>query len=162
MKLSHLAPLTLILGLAACSPSPSTAAIVGDTTITQAELDEYTAGCREAGLKEEDVPKVALLNSLIRKKIGADLVAEKKLDISDEKLRDHLDQSGGRNLLSYPKCAELAISELRMKVILQLVPEKEIIEWIAGVDVELNPRYGQWQVEQGSIGGSGSLSEKVE
>ncbi len=157
MKLARLAPL-VVVALVGCSPSPTTAAQVGDTTITQQRVQDAVAACPD--VQGNPITEPVALTMLLRTELLRAVGAQHDLDITNEQMLSLLrqDESIGGFLQGQPGCAELFMPEVGSQLLSQVVAGDEALKELQAVDVQVNPRYGQWEAEQAAIGGSGSLS----
>lgn len=157
MKFARLAPL-VVLALVGCSPSPTTAAEVGDTTISTTRVQDAVASCPD--VQGTPVTEPVALTMLVRTELLRVVGAQHDLDITDEQMLALLkqDESIGAFLQTQPGCADLFKPEVGSQLLSQVIPGEEALKELNAVDVQLNPRYGQWQDDQAAVAGSGSLS----
>ena len=157
MKLARLAtlvPAIALVALAGCSPAPTTAAEVGPTTISEAELSAAYDGCSELGFQ---VTRAAVLSPLVIGEAARQVARENDVDTSQL----------AEVLASDPQIAPFMANEGCARVgeasglLTLLSAQMEQDEWVSAVvesDIQVNPRYGTWDEKSGTIGGSGSIS----
>ena len=142
--------------LAGCSHSPSTAAIVGDKVISETEVTEIVDSCRAEGLKPN------------RSKIVSLMVFGEIFEGAAQRLGKSFDDPALQAMRHDPQLAPLVgtpcekafkssfRTELGQKT-LDLGSVKAALP-----SVEINPRYGTWDPEQGIDPMGGSISVKAE
>lgn len=157
MKLSRLAllvPAVAAVGLAACSPSPTTAAEVGGETITEATLSATVEGCAELGAT---ATRGALLTPLVIREAARQLAAEEDIDLgalpeimnSDPQIAPYLANTD---------CARVGEAQALLGLLYSELDQNAVVDYILGADITVNPRYGEWDTTNGVIAGSGSIS----
>ncbi len=164
MKLTRLVPVVAAAALfAGCSPMPGTAAQIGDTRITESQLDEVTAACESVGLTTEQVPRTSLLMAEILGAVAEEMAAANDIEITDEEAVDLLrSTSPDSPTLADPECARVASQSAKLQLIVTKSGEDADVnalqEQFEAVEVQLNPRYGTWDPAGSGISGTGSLS----
>lgn len=159
MKLARLAPL-VVLALAACSPSPTVAAQVGDATIAQKTVSTLVEDCPVVGQTEITAPLA--LQMLVNMDIFYQVGEIAGVELDEKELRSLLlrDEDFGPFLAEQPACADLLLPEVTFGVLQMGSDPEELNAALEQVDVEVNPRYGVWEDGQGIVG-SGSVSVPV-
>lgn len=159
MKLTRLVPAVAALALlAACTPAPSTVALVGGTPVTAADLQRSIDGCAELGITTEQLPERRHALLLAAGELVDQAAEARGISVSDGELTALAEQGGFADLLGNEECAKLARPGAMLGLLSQAVSQDELIAQIQGIDVEVNPRYGEWDVETLDFVGSGSLS----
>lgn len=166
-KLTHLlvAPAVGVALLAGCSPNGATAAIVNDVVIPEARVSSYADGCatmvqgdgsdaQKAAAVRPQMLKWAILGEMSRQQ------SESVGGPTDEEMRAYVNEAGLAQLLTDPDCAEAALGVARHDLI-ALNAGADHASYFGSFDVELNPRYGQWDPAELEAVGSGSLSVPV-
>lgn len=156
MKLARIAPVVALAALVGCSPSPTVAADVAGTVITRAELNASHQGCASLGY---DIPVNGILSLLVLSdalqvaadEAGVSLTAEE----IDAAAAANQDLAGA---LSDPGCARAAKTSVALGLLSQKIDPAKILESVKKMDIQVNPRFGQWDPTQATIEGSGSLS----
>lgn len=157
MKLARLAllvPAVAALGLAACSPAPTTAAEVGGVVITEAALTETVDGCTELGA---NATRTGMLTPLVIGEAARQLAADEGVDLggldqimtSDPQIAPYLANEG---------CSRVGEAQALLSLLYSELDQAAVVESILGADVTVNPRYGDWNDTNGVIEGSGSIS----
>lgn len=158
------AAVTLVAG---CQPSSSVAADVAGHRISVDELENTITGCQEQGLqfRAQEGIESQLLTSMVFNEIARVIADERGLDITDEDAAAVATQSESYAQASgNEQCKQLLQDSAFFQLVIQEIPEEELMEQLASADVEVNPRYGQWNGddsngEQLGIHGTGSLSD---
>lgn len=157
MKFSRLAllvPAVAALGLAACSPAPTTAAQVGGETITEATLTSTVEGCAELGAT---ATRSAMLTPLVIGEAARQLAEQEQVDLgmldqvmaSDPQIAPYLANEG---------CARVGEAQGLLGLLYAELGQEAVVDSILGADVVVNPRYGDWDTTNGVVAGSGSVS----
>ncbi|WP_130874884.1 hypothetical protein [[Pseudopropionibacterium] massiliense] len=149
-------PLLALAALAGCAHGPSTAAIVGERVISDAELTEIVDSCRAAGLKPN------------RSKVLSLMVFGKIFEGAARRLGQSLDEAALQAMKGDPGVASLAGTPcekpfkdgFRVQIGKKVLDPGSVKASIPAV--EINPRYGAWDPEQGfdPMGGSISVEAK--
>ncbi|NTW38746.1 MAG: hypothetical protein HGA44_02490 [Cellulomonadaceae bacterium] len=149
--------LALTALLSACSSSPGAAAIVGDRTITQSELER--AQTELAPLLSDSSPS-SVLSVLLVAPLYVDAAAENGVGVSTEEARTLLETSAtSAGMDPVPAFGEGAIEIARFSLAAQALQGldngadlvAEIQEQVAALDVTVNPRYGEMDPATGVI-----------
>lgn len=157
MKFSRLAlmvPAVAVLGLAACSPAPTTAAQVGGETITEATLSSTVEGCAELGAT---ATRGAMLTPLVIGEAARQLAEREQVDLGgldefmagDPQIAPYLANEG---------CARVGEAQALLGLLYTELGQDIVVDAILGTDVTVNPRYGDWDTTNGVVAGSGSIS----
>lgn len=160
MKLARLAPLVVVV-LAACSPSPTTAAQVGDATISTETLTNVLESCPTVGQQEVTAPLA--MNELVRMAAFREIADVTGTELDEDEMRSMLmqDENYGPFLAEQPGCADLLIPGFTGLALSEQGDVEELNEALEGLEITVNPRYGTWQDEEFMIEGSGSLSTEA-
>lgn len=157
MKLARLTPLVLV-ALVGCSPSPTTAAQVGDATISTRAVSDIVAACPAVG--QTEVTDSLALQTLIHAEIFREVAEITDIELDENELRDMLkqDPNFGPFLAEQPDCTDLLMAQAASVVLGTKGDPEELDSALEQTEVQLNPRYGTWSSETLGIEGSGSLS----
>lgn len=159
MKLTRLVPVAAALSLlAACSPAPSTVALVGDTRITTEDLQRSVDGCAELGLTTEMFPEKQHVVFLAAGELVRQAAEAHGITISDGEWRALAGQGQFAGALGNEDCSGLAYPGAAMTLLTPQVGEEQIVSELRSIDVQVNPRYGHWDAESLGLIGNGSLS----
>ena len=139
--------------LAGCSHSPSTAAVVGDVVIPEARLTETVESCKAAGL---EITRTRTLFFLVIGDI-ADHVAQGVGTPFDEAgIQQSIESDPqGRALVGTP-CEKVLHGHAKLSLMQRNMNPVTVQQMLP--QVELNPRYGSWDPEQGLDPQGGSIS----
>ncbi|HMR48059.1 MAG TPA: hypothetical protein PKE40_10945 [Arachnia sp.] len=159
MKLTRLVPVAGALALlAACSPAPSTVATVDGVVITSADLQRSVDGCAEIGVTEEALPVKQHVLLLTASELVRQSAEQHGIVIHDGEVRDLAQQSGFADLLGNDECAKLAYPNVALSLLAAELGQDVVIGELQEAQVEVNPRFGQWDTESLGLVGTGSLS----
>jgi lipoprotein len=150
------APIMALAALVGCAHSPSTAATVGDTVISDAELTEIVDSCRAAGLKPN------------RSKVVSLMVFGEIFEGAARRLGKSLDEAALQEMKGDPRLAPLMGTpcERPFKNGFRTELGKKLLDpgsvKASLPSVEINPRYGAWDPKQGFDPMGGSISVEAE
>mgnify|MGYP002744359292 FL=1 len=155
------------LGLGACSAHPGTAAIVGDTRISEADVSLTSQ--QLSGLLGQDVDASRLLPTL-NQNLAIGKVAEKNgITVSDQEITDSLAEMGQEVVQRGGKSTPITNPSPLLKTIIKnsIAQQKlrssgmsqeqlaqanaELANTIQTTKVEINPRYGTLDAQSGSL-----------
>lgn len=157
-------PLLALSLFAGCSPTGGTAAVVNGVAIPDSQVTGFAEGC-SAVLQE--IPQLAQTPSQLRPQaitwavlgeMSRQQVAAAGAGPTDQQLRDYVTQAGLGVLLTDSRCAA-AMMGLARHDIVGLTMGGDIGDYLESFEVEVNPRYGEWNMEDLRASGSGSLSQ---
>ncbi len=158
MKLARLAPLT-VLALVACSPSPTTAAVVGDTTIPQQRVEALMETCPTFG--ETPVSEGAALTIIVRLELFRAVGEASGVDMSEERLDTFLreNEEALAIIRERPQCIDVLKPQAAQILLQEEANPEQAQAALAATEVTVNPRRFQWDEQQGAVvEGSGSVS----
>lgn len=164
MLLKRVVPLVAAAALfAGCSPMPSTAAQVGDTRISESQVDGVVAGCESVGIGPNQVDRNTLVMSEILGAVAEEIAADLGHSVTDEEALAVLRQTSGDSpVLRDPECARIAAAGSKLQILVSKLGEDAdmavLQQMFEDVDVELNPRYGRWDPAGDGVTGTGSMS----
>lgn len=159
MKLIRLVPVVAAVSLlAACSPAPSTVAVVNGERITSEDLQRTLDGCAEVGYGTDVVPRKAHVMYLTAGELMRQLAAGHGFELNSGEVRAVAAQNNPPELLANEDCAELVFAGSALSLMLENFTEDELVAELSQADVEVNPRYGRWDADQLGLTGDGSLS----
>ena len=156
------ASVVAVVALAGCSnASPSVVAYVGDTEVTQTEVERAVTGVRSTLAEGQTVSSEAVVNTMIQGELAAQIAADRGLTITDAQRNALLAQSELAPLVNVPEAKELVYDLADTELVSQQVGAEEYLAELKARKVTLNPRYGVLDPEQKILvtGRSGSLSE---
>lgn len=152
------------MALCGCSPAPGTAAIVNGVPIPDSKVTNWAEGCAAsfevAGAGSHSAAELRLqaVQWVIIDQLGSDYLEAANWQLSDEELHEVvLSSSGGAALLHTEACTEVAYAIARHNTIMMRLGANTD-EYLGDPDVQVNPRYGFWDVQSLEPVDSGSLS----
>ena len=156
------------LGLGACSAHPGTAAIVGDTRISEADVSLTSQ--QLSGLLGQDVDASQLLLPTLSQNLAIGKLAEKNgITVSDQEITDSLAEMGQEVVQRGGKSTPITHPSSLLKTIIKnsIAQQKlrssgmsqqqlaqvnaELANTIQTTKVEINPRYGTLDAQSGSL-----------
>lgn len=164
MLLKRVVPLVAAAALfAGCSPMPSTAVQVGDTRVTEAQVDRVVVGCESVGIGPDQVDRRTLVMSEILGAVAVEIATELDQTVTDEEALAVLRETAGESpALNDPECARIAAAGSKLQILVTKLGDDADIamlqEMFEAVPVDLNPRYGQWDPAGEGVTGTGSMS----
>lgn len=157
MKLTRLVvPVAALLALAGCGPSPSAAADVAGTRISESALTQAVDGCAAFGV---DLTRPEMLRFLV---VGEAVRATARdhgvnIDQSEVDLMINSDPQAAL-MATDPACKKAVEANVVLSLLAPHMDETELVDHVSSLDIEVNPRYGAWDPVTATVGGSGSLS----
>src|SRR6476659_2167402 len=152
----------LAASLAGCSQSqPSVVAYVGDTEITQRQLDDAVAGVSSTLEQGQEVSRDAVINVMIQGAMAERIAADNKIAITDTQRDTVIRSSNLANLLDVPGARPVAYDVADQQLVAQKLGGDAYLAAIAKQPVKLNPRFGVLDPNQKPIvvDQSGSLAK---
>jgi len=150
------------LGLAGCAnASPSVAAYVDGTQITQKQLDEAVAGVQQTVEQGQQVSPQAVLDALVHGAIADHIASSNNIVVTDADRDAALRGSNLEPLLPIPAAKAVAYDVADQQLVAQQVGSQPYLDQVAKQQVTVNPRYGVLDPQQKLIitDRSGSLAE---
>ena len=130
-------PLVAVAALAGCAHSPSTAAIVGDKVISEAELTEAVDSCRRVNPK---IKRLDVLFPLILGELSDEVSPKLGRTIDAARLRAAMEADPDASRTLGTSCQK--VGELKMRYLQDSAGVAAILRELP--HVEINPRYGTW------------------
>lgn len=157
--LALLTPLSAAL-TGCAGAEPSVVAYVGDTRITQTQLDQAVDGVSSTLEEGQQVAPQAVVNVLIIGEIASQLAAEQSIDITDAQREDLIETGNLAPLLDVPAARPLAFDFADQNIVAERLGPEAFVTELGRREVTLNPRFGTLdpQTKQIREATSGSLS----
>ena len=158
MKLARLAPL-VVIALAGCSPSPSTAAQVGDVAISQQRVVSLMEAC--PNVQGNEVTEAVALTFLVRTELIREVGAQNGIELTDQQMRDFVKQEEGASefLAAQPECIDILLPQAASLLLSEEIPAEQAGAQLSAIKVLPNPRHFGWDAGQAVVvDGSGSVS----
>ncbi|MDN5769900.1 MAG: SurA N-terminal domain-containing protein [Microlunatus sp.] len=152
--------LALFASGCAAGGSPSTVAYVGDTQITQRQLDDALSGVQSTLGPDQQVSPSAVVSVLIHGVIAQQIAAEQGVTVTDAQRNALVNGSNLAPLLSVPAAKTVAYDIADQQLVARQVGPEVYLKGVQDIPVELNPRFGVLDPAQKTIidGQSSSLS----
>lgn len=156
-----IAPIAAVVLLAGCSATPAVASKVDGTIIDEAAVTDASVGCDavlDATANELRRDVVAVLT---RGVIAVDLAKANGIDISQQTVESYLQQNQPAlvNFYTNEDCGKVATAIGQFEIVGAAMGQQGVLAAVSEYDVELNPRYGNWDAANVTFAGSGSLSK---
>lgn len=153
-----LAGLLLLTGCA--GRDPKVAAVVGDVTITVAQVEQTAAGLAEFNEAPERAGEIqaSVLSQLIGFEAVRQIGQSNNITISEADKQALLATSTDLTSASAdPRLTDFIDGTLQAYLVAQTLGQEATAQAVAGLTVEVNPRFGTWQpelIELDTTGGS--------
>jgi hypothetical protein len=157
------AAVALLASACGMSGSPSTVAYVGDSRVTQGQLDSALAGVQQTLQAGQQVSPSAVVNVMIHGALAEQIAQTNDVTITDAERDAVINGSNLAPLLEVPDAKPIAYDLADQQLVAQALGPDAYLQAVQGVDVELNPRFGVLDPAQKTIvdGQSSSLSLPV-
>lgn len=132
-------PLVAVAALVGCAHSPSTAAIVGDKVISEAELTEAVDSCRRINPK---IKRLDVLFPLILGELSDEVSPKLGRPIGAARLRAAMEADPDASQTLGTSCQKVVEGELKMRYLQDSAGLEAVLRELPRV--EINPRYGTW------------------
>jgi hypothetical protein len=167
MRVSHrlrhgLLPVVVILALAGCANAePGVVAYVGDTRITQGQLDRAVAGVSATLEPGQQVSRDAVVNVMIHGVLAEQIAADHNISVTDSEREALIKRSELADLLAVPDAKPIAFDIADQQIVAQRVGAEAYLTAVRERPVTLNPRFGVLDPAQKLILGdrTGSLAK---
>jgi hypothetical protein len=142
---------------------PSVVAYVGNSKISQQQLDDAVEGVSAILEEGQSVSHAAVVNALIHGAIAEQVAATNKIRITDGERDALIKNSNLAGLLNVPKARPLAYDVADQQIVSEKVGSAAYLAAVAEQQVTLNPRFGVLDPNQKTIiaDQSASLAEPV-
>lgn len=160
------------LVLTGCARTPATLGSVNGTSISSAQLERTVDGCAEAFQQSSGQSlnaaqaRYEIAVWLVVGEMARQVEAQSNVTVTDREIDDYLQSKPGiAAMRSNAQCEQVLSDLARYQIIgMQLQKTPQWTEYMANVDVEINPRYGIWNPQSLEIVPvySGALARPVE
>ncbi|MGB3955313.1 MAG: hypothetical protein WBL05_08545 [Brooklawnia sp.] len=157
-------PLLGLSLLAGCAPTGGTAAIVNGVVLPDSRVIEASEACADAlranGAQNAEPGAIRreMLEWVVMDEMGKQYVDSQPTKPTEDELRAEAAALNLQPLLQNERCAEITLGVARYNLVASSLGSN----WsdaFGDFEVELNPRYGTWDLSNVSAVGSGSLSQ---
>jgi hypothetical protein len=121
---------------------PSVVAYVGDSKITQQEVDDAVEGVSTILEEGQTVSRAAIVNALIHGAIAEQIAAANKITITDGERDALIKNSNLAGLLNVPKARPVAYDVADQQIVSDKIGGAAYLAAVSGQQVTLNPRFG--------------------
>ena len=132
-------PLVAVAALAGCAHSPSTAAIVGDKVISEAEVTEAVDSCRKIN---PQIKRLDVLFPLILGELSDEISPKLGRSIDPARIRAAMETDPDTSQALGTPCQKVVEGELKMGYLQASADAEAVLRELPRV--EINPRYGTW------------------
>ncbi len=147
-----------VAGLTGCAPSSGTAVQVGDQKISMDTFQADVAACSSLASSDTMSPRQVIATTETQAAVGEELLARSGRTLSTAQ-RDALMTANNLTALNAnPTCREMGRRLAALYAVVRGSDQNALLQQIKGLDIQVNPRLGQWYPEQLSVAGSSSLS----
>jgi hypothetical protein len=142
----------LTLLTAGCArQDPSVVAYVGNSEITQQQVDDAVEGVSSILQEGQSVSRSAIVNAMIHGLIAQDLAAANNIVITDSNRDTLIKNSNLAGLLNVPKGRPIAYDVADQQIVSQKLGSEAYLAAVAKQPVTLNPRFGVLDPNQKTI-----------
>jgi len=141
--------------------SPGVVAYVGESEITQQELESAVAAVSSTAEEGQTVSTEAVVNAMIQGEAAAQIARERNITITDADRDTFLKKTNLAPLLDVPGAKPVAYDVADQAIVAEELGAEPFLAELEKRQVKLNPRYGVLDPKQKTIVSdqSGSLSE---
>lgn len=148
--------LVAVTAVAGCAPGAGVAAEVDGVTITESDVDGVLD---DLGPFLARTSRDAVLTSLVQSQAGVELADRHGIEVTDERAVQLLDNMAELSEMEPREWTDGAVLIARMQLIGQEINglddsaavTEEFYEILAGLDVDVSPRYGEYDPTTGSV-----------
>jgi hypothetical protein len=161
---SALLGVVAMLALAGCANAePGVVAYVGDTRITQGQLDRAVAGVSSTLSEGQQVSRDAVVNAMIHGALAEQIAADRNISVTDGERDALIKNSELAGLLAVPDARAIAFDVADQQIVAQKVGAEAYLSAVRDRPVTLNPRFGVLDQTRKLILGdrTGSLAKPV-
>jgi SurA-like protein len=151
-----------VLALAGCgNAEPGVVAYVGDTRITERQLDRGVAGVSSTLEEGQQVSREAVVNAMIHGALAEQIAADRNISVTDSQREALIKNSALAGLLAVPDAKPIAYDVADQQIVAQKVGAEAYLAEVRERPVTLNPRFGVLDPAQKLILGdrTGSLAK---
>jgi hypothetical protein len=130
---------------------PSVAAYVGNSKITQQQVDDAVEGVSTILEEGQTVSHAAIVNALIHGAIAEQIAAANKITITDGERDALIKNSNLAGLLNVPKARPVAYDLADQQIVSDKIGSAAYLAAVGGQQVTLNPRFGVLDPNQKTI-----------
>lgn len=142
----------VMLSAAGCARlDPSAAVYVGNTKISQQQVDDAVDGVSEILEEGQSVSRAAVVNALIHGAIAEQVAAANKITITDGERDTLIKNSNLAGLLNVPDARPLAYDVADQQIVSERIGSAAYLAAVADHQVTLNPRFGVLDPKQKTI-----------
>ncbi|HET8915479.1 MAG TPA: hypothetical protein VFM91_07230 [Propionibacteriaceae bacterium] len=134
--------LVTLLAAACAKADPSVAAYVGNSKITQQQVDDAVEGVSTILEGGQTVSRPAIVNALIHGAIAEQIAAANKITITDGERDALIKNSNLAGLLNVPKARPVAYDVADQQIVSDKIGGAAYLAAVSGQQVTLNPRFG--------------------
>jgi len=153
-----------VLALVGCANAqPGVVAYVGNTRITEKQLERVVAGVSATLQPGQQVSTEAVVNVMIHGALAERIAAERNIPLTDAAREAVIKNSELAGLLAVPDARPIAFDIADQQIVAQKIGAEAYLSAVRSMPVTLNPRYGVLDPDRKLIreGQSGSLAKPV-
>jgi hypothetical protein len=130
---------------------PSVVAYVGNSKISQRQVDDAVEGVSTILEEGQTVSRAAIINALIHGALAEQIAADNKITITDGERDALIKNSNLANLLNVPKARPVAYDVADQQIVSDKIGSAAYLAAVGGQQVTLNPRFGVLDPNQKTI-----------
>lgn len=151
--------IALAVAGAGCSASPTTAATVGDRTVSMRTVDDTADHCGKYLNPNTMTPRQAVASTLIRGAIAQQVLDDRHITLTTTQRDGIAAKYGLTELMSDPVCRDMVRQFTSLPHLMDVEGQQKALKDFQAVDVTVNPRLGTWDTKNLATTGSSSLSQ---
>jgi hypothetical protein len=152
------------LALAGCANAePGVVAYVGDTRITEVQLDRGVAGVSSTLEAGQQVSRDAVVNVMIHGALAEQIATQRNISVTDAEREAVIKNSELAGLLAVPDARPIALDVADQQIVAKKLGAQAYLNAVRNAPVTLNPRFGVLDPTRKLIleGQTGSLAKPV-
>ena len=153
-----------VLAAAGCANAePGVVAYVGDTRITQRQLDRAVAGVSATLQEGQQVSRDAVVNVMIHGALAEQIATKRSILVTDSEREAVIRSSQLAGLLAVPEARPIAFDVADQQIVAKKLGAEAYLNAVRELSVTLNPRFGVLDPTRKLIreGQTGSLAKPV-
>jgi SurA N-terminal domain len=132
-----------LLALAGCANAePGVVAYVGQTRITEEELDRAVAGVSSTLAEGQQVNRDAVVNAMIHGELAEQIAADRNIGVTDSEREELIKTSNLAPLLAVPEARSIAFDVADQRIVGEKIGAEAYLAEVRDRPVTLNPRFG--------------------
>lgn len=146
------------LALTGCATSPGAAVTVNGKSVSIAHFWDNVAACADITGASSDEIWRDIGTYTVRAEVARVIMEGRGIEFSEAELASIVQDGVGNHALADPTCKAVILGAAAWEMLSFRLGADQFDAAVREIDVEINPRYGNWDPTNGRASGSGSLS----